>query len=367
MVVENFSRQPLINSCEMGSSVGVRVAWYPPPHMALWSNSGLSGASSRHEAAGVIPDRFCPSTRATYGTRFLGVAPDILPFVCLTKEFSSAFLVDLSPAAVFARARSLHSSRSDAAHAHVRWRIVEARTLVSTMPSEVVSKVVRTQMATAVNLVLVGPPGSGKGTQALQLAQAMSVPVISTGDILRKAAQDGSPTGRAVKAVMERGELIDDAMVTDIVAARLRQADTRPGCVLDGFPRTVDQAVALDRLTIGRGRVVVAELAVPEAALIRRLTMRRVCERCRINAEPEAPRCRCGGSLISRADDREDVVRERLRVYECATRPLVDFYSARRMLHVIDGTLAPYVVTARIRSAINASVGFELQQATVCE
>jgi adenylate kinase len=137
--------------------------------------------------------------------------------------------------------------------------------------------------------------------------------------------------------------------------------------VLDGFPRTVDQALALDRLTMGRGRVVVAELAVPEAALIRRLTMRRVCERCRVNAQPEASRCRCGGSLISRADDREDVVRERLRVYECATRPLVDFYSARRMLHVIDGTLAPHVVTARIRSAIDASLGFELQQTAVCE
>ena len=238
---------------------------------------------------------------------------------------------------------------------------------MSTMPSEVVSKVVRTQMSTAVNLVLVGPPGSGKGTQAVRLAQAMGVPAISTGDILRKAVQDGSPTGRAVKAVMERGELIGDAMVTDIVAERLGQADTRPGCVLDGFPRTVDQAVALDRLTMGRGRVVVAELAVPEAALIRRLTMRRVCERCRVNAQPEGPRCRCGGSLISRADDREDVVRERLRVYECATRPLVDFYSARRMLHVIDGTLAAHVVTARIRSAIDASLGFELQQTTVCE
>ena len=235
------------------------------------------------------------------------------------------------------------------------------------MPSDVVSKVVRTQTSTAVNLVLVGPPGSGKGTQAIRLAQAMSVPAISTGDILRKAVQDGSPTGRAVKAVMDRGELISDRLITDIVAARLRKADTRPGCVLDGFPRTVDQAVALDRLTLGRGRVVVAELVVPEAALIRRLIMRRVCERCHVNAQPEALRCRCGGSLISRADDREDVVRERLRVYECATRPLVDFYSARRVLHVIDGTLAPHVVTARIRTAIDASLGFVLQETTVCE
>jgi adenylate kinase len=230
-----------------------------------------------------------------------------------------------------------------------------------------VSKAVRTQMSTAVNLILVGPPGSGKGTQAVRLAQAMNVPAISTGDILRKAVHDGSPTGRAVKAVMERGELISNELMTDIVAARLGEADTRPGCVLDGFPRTVDQAVALDRLMMGRGRVVVAELAVPESALIRRLTMRRVCEQCGINAQPEAPRCCCGGSLVSRADDREDVVRERLRVYECATKPLVDFYRARRVLHAVDGTLAPHVVTARIKKAIDASFGRDLERTTVCE
>jgi adenylate kinase len=222
-------------------------------------------------------------------------------------------------------------------------------------------------MSTAVNLVLLGPPGSGKGTQAVRLAEAMSVPAISTGEILRKAVHDGSPIGRAVKALMERGELISDAMMTDIVAARLHAADAHLGCVLDGFPRTVDQAAALDRLMVSRGRVVVAELSVPEAALIRRLTMRRVCEVCGINAQPDAPLCRCGGSLVSRADDREDVARERLRVYERATRPLVDFYSARRVLHAIDGTLAPHVVTARIRSAIDASLGLELPQTTVCE
>jgi adenylate kinase len=218
-----------------------------------------------------------------------------------------------------------------------------------------------------VNLILIGPPGSGKGTQAVRLAQAMSVPAISTGDILRKAVQDGSPAGRAAKAAMDRGELISDEMMTDIVSARLDEADTRPGCVLDGFPRTVNQAVALDRLMDGRGHVVVAELVVPEAALIRRLTMRRVCRRCGINAQPESPACRCGGSLVSRADDREDVVRERLRVYECATRPLAEFYGARRMLHAIDGTLAPRLVTARIMNAIDASLGLELQPTTVCK
>jgi len=218
-----------------------------------------------------------------------------------------------------------------------------------------------------VNLILLGPPGSGKGTQAVRLSQAMNVPAISTGDILRKAVHDGNAIGRAAKAVMDRGELVSDEMITDVVAARLGEADTRPGCVLDGFPRTVRQAVALDRLTIGRGRVVVAELVVPEADLIRRLTMRRVCEQCGINAQPAAPQCHCGGSLVSRTDDREEVVRDRLRVYECATRPLVDFYNSRSLVHAIDGTLAPDVVTAHIRSAIETSLGLELQPTTVCK
>jgi adenylate kinase len=228
------------------------------------------------------------------------------------------------------------------------------------------------QMAQPVNLVMVGPPGAGKGTQAVRLARALDVPAISTGDMLRRAVQADTPVGRAVKATMERGELIGDQMMTDIVAARLREADTLRGCVLDGFPRTVDQAHALDRMMANRGVLVVAELAVPETALMRRLNQRRVCERCGANAQPAdandragdaagneangALRCRCGGAMESRSDDREDVVRERLRLYECATRPLVDFYRQRRMLRVVDGTLAPDLVTAHIASAIKAAV-----------
>ena len=238
---------------------------------------------------------------------------------------------------------------------------------MSTMPSEVVSKVVRTQMSTAVNLVLVGPPGSGKGTQAVRLAQAMGVPAISTGDILRKAVQDGSPTGRAVKAVMERGELIGDAMVTDIVAARLGQADTRPGCVLDGFPRTVDQAVALESADDGSwtrnggrtsgagGR---ADSTAHHAACVRAVPRQRTARGAAVPLRRK-PHLTSGRSRGRRA--------RTPACDQCATRPLVDFYSARRMLHVIDGTLAAHVVTARIRSAIDASLGFELQQTTVCE
>jgi adenylate kinase len=186
------------------------------------------------------------------------------------------------------------------------------------------------------------------------------VPTISTGDILRRAVQSGSPTGLAVKAVMDRGGLIDDAMMTDIVASRLGESDTEAGFVLDGFPRTVDQAVALDGLLQRRGNLIAVELAVPDSAIIRRLSQRRVCERCGRTAEPAVGNaaagppsaCACGGGLRQRSDDTEAVIRERLRTYEHSTRPLVDFYRMRRALRAIDGTQAPDLVTAQIAQVI---------------
>jgi adenylate kinase len=222
---------------------------------------------------------------------------------------------------------------------------------------------------TAANVVLIGPPGAGKGTQAARLARALGVPKISTGDMLRRAVQSGSAIGLAVKEVMERGALIEDAMMTEIVAARLREPDAQSGFVLDGFPRTVEQATALDGLLERSGDLIAVELAVPETAILRRLTQRRVCERCGRNADPAAGNgaphegagrsahpmvCACGGALQQRPDDTETVIRERLRTYECATKPLVDFYRQRRALRAIDGTLAPDLVTAQIARAIDA-------------
>jgi adenylate kinase len=187
--------------------------------------------------------------------------------------------------------------------------------------------------------------------------------------MLRRAVQSGSAIGLAVKAVMERGALIDDATMTEIVAARLSEPDTHSGFVLDGFPRTVEQAIALDGLLERRGDVIAVELAVPETAILRRLTQRRVCERCGRNADPAAGNgvphesagrsaqllvCACGGSLQQRSDDTETVIRERLRTYERATRPLADFYRQRRALRAIDGTQAPELVTAQIGRAIDA-------------
>jgi adenylate kinase len=218
------------------------------------------------------------------------------------------------------------------------------------------------------NVVMIGPPGAGKGTQAVRLAQALAVPTISTGDMLRRAVQSGSAIGLAVKAVMESGALIDDAMMTEIVDGRLSEPDAQSGFVLDGFPRTVEQAIALDRLLTGRGDLIAVELAVPENAIIRRLSQRRVCERCGRNAEPAGNgasdgaanrtahlmTCPCGGALRQRSDDTETVIRERLRTYDRATRPLVDFYRQRRALRAIDGTQAPDLVTAQIARAIDA-------------
>jgi adenylate kinase len=220
------------------------------------------------------------------------------------------------------------------------------------------------------NVVLIGPPGAGKGTQAARLALALGVPAISTGDMLRRAVQSGSTLGLAVKAVMDRGELIGDAMMTEIVAARLAEPDTRSGFVLDGFPRTVDQAMVLDRLLEQRGDLIAVELAVSEHAIIRRLSQRRVCERCGRNADPASSQaaaaevagarpasptiCGCGGALRRRSDDTEAVIRERLRTYERATKPLVDFYHRRRALRAIDGTQTPELVTAQISQVIDA-------------
>jgi adenylate kinase len=216
----------------------------------------------------------------------------------------------------------------------------------------------RRPTASPTNVVLIGPPGAGKGTQAGRLARWLSVPTISTGDMLRRAVQSGSAIGLAVKAVLERGELIDDAMMTEIVATRLADADTHAGFVLDGFPRTVDQAVALDSLLEQRGDVIAVELAVSEGAIIRRLSQRRVCERCGRNADPLAgtppTACPCGGAFLQRSDDTERVIRERLRTYDRATRPLIDFYRQRQVLRAIDGTQTPDLVTARISQIIDA-------------
>jgi adenylate kinase len=207
----------------------------------------------------------------------------------------------------------------------------------------------------ALNIIMLGPPGAGKGTQADRFAAARGIPKISTGDILREAVQAGTELGRRAQAIMASGDLVSDDVVIGIVRERLARADTARGFVLDGFPRTVAQAEALDALMTGRDALIVVDLAVADEALVRRLTARRVCGTCGANAaSPTDTSCgRCGGALVQRPDDREDVVRERLRVYTRSTKPLLEFYGKRPTFRSVNGALGPDEVAAALASAID--------------
>jgi adenylate kinase len=207
------------------------------------------------------------------------------------------------------------------------------------------------------NVVMLGPPASGKGTQAVRLALARGIPKISTGDILREAAQSGSELGLRAKALMDRGELLGDEEMVGIVTERLARPDAANGYILDGFPRTVPQARALDQMLQGEP-VVVIDLAVPDAELLKRMATRRVCSRCTGIAEPGSSRdtCeRCGGRLITRADDEDEIVRQhRLDVYGRESKPLLDYYRGRPTFRSINGAQAPERVAQDLAASLEA-------------
>jgi adenylate kinase len=212
----------------------------------------------------------------------------------------------------------------------------------------------------ALNVVMLGPPASGKGTQAVRLAKARGIPKISTGDILREAAQTGSELGLRAKALMDRGELLGDPEMIGIVKERLAKPDAANGFILDGFPRTVPQAEALDRL-LGTQPLVIVDLAVPDSELIRRMEGRRVCSKCAANAEPDAhstDECgRCEGKMMTRADDGdENVRRHRLEVYARESWPLLDYYRGRPTFRSVNGAQAPDRVAAELASKLDAMV-----------
>ena len=215
----------------------------------------------------------------------------------------------------------------------------------------------------ACHIVMLGPPGAGKGTQAKQLAAVRGIPHVSTGDMLREAVQSGTPLGRRVQAVLDSGRLVSDEIVADLVRERLARADAAAGVVLDGFPRTVAQAQTLDALVATGDALVVVDLAVSASDLIRRLSRRRVCQACGTivalndddDGRPQA--CvECGGVLAQRSDDREEVVRERLAVYERSTAPLVGYYRDRPTYRPVDGAQSPDAVAGAVAGAIEDAV-----------
>jgi adenylate kinase len=173
--------------------------------------------------------------------------------------------------------------------------------------------------------------------------------------MLRDAVQAATPLGREVKAIMESGGLIDDEVIIEIVRERLSQADTKPGFLLDGFPRTIPQARALDEILAARAPLIIVEIVLTESEVVRRLASRMVCAECGTNAQDsgEGAACiDCGGPLVPRADDREQVVLNRLQVYRNQTEPLVKYYGDRRTFCRIDGAQLPDDVTADIINAV---------------
>jgi adenylate kinase len=205
---------------------------------------------------------------------------------------------------------------------------------------------------------MLGAPGAGKGTQAERFARDRGVPRISTGDILRDAVQAGTELGRAARSVMDAGRLVGDDIMIGIVRDRLARPDADAGFVLDGFPRTVAQARALDEMLDGRAPLVVVDIEMPEEALVERLSIRRICSVCGWTAPPGVVSCgRCGGALVQRRDDNVDVVRERLRVYARDTQPLVEFYHRRPTFRSVDGDQLQDAVAADIAAAVASVVG----------
>jgi len=216
-------------------------------------------------------------------------------------------------------------------------------------------------------IVLLGAPGSGKGTQSQRLVERLGIPQVSSGDLLRAAVARGTELGRRAKEAMDGGRLVDDSLVLQMIRERLGEGDTRRGFILDGFPRTLAQAEALERLLrdLTQPLDAVVQLEVDAAELVRRISGRRCCADCgrvfnlftspRTAIESElCPKTGAPHRLTQRPDDNEATVAERLRVYEEKTRPLIDFYRARGLLRVIDAMGDVEEVSRRLSQALGA-------------
>ena len=203
-------------------------------------------------------------------------------------------------------------------------------------------------------LVFLGPPGAGKGTQASMVCQRFAIPHISTGDMLRAAIANGTETGMKAKVFMDRGQLVPDEVLIEMVRERLNEKDCEKGFLLDGFPRTVDQAEALEGIAAPD---VVVDVDVADEKLLDRLTGRRVCEKCgesfHVAKIGDAKVCsHCGGTLIQRDDDKPETIKNRLDVYEKNTSPLVEYYRGQNILKVVDGDRDADVVYNEVKDVL---------------
>jgi adenylate kinase len=207
------------------------------------------------------------------------------------------------------------------------------------------------------NIILFGPPGAGKGTQAEIIAERMNIPTLSTGAMLRDAMKAGSPMGLAAKSAIEAGSLVSDEVVIGIVKDRINESDCANGFILDGFPRTIQQAEALDAM--GTKIDLVLDIEVPDEAIVERMSGRRLCSACgatyhvKFNPSADGDNCdKCGAPLTLRKDDKPEVVQHRLGVYHAETEPLVVYYKGKDLLVTVDGQQTPAEVTAEIMKVL---------------
>jgi adenylate kinase len=214
-------------------------------------------------------------------------------------------------------------------------------------------------MPNRLNLIILGKQGAGKGTQCSRLAAHYSIPHVSTGDILRAAIQADSPLGRSVAAILDEGSLVSDDLVIRLVEERFKEPDATGGALLDGFPRTIAQAEALEDLLGDDGIKLCIDLQVSTELATQRLSTRRVCQECgttynETDIEAISGTCsKCGGDVIQRADDYPEAIRKRLETYVRDTEPLLNFYEARGLLVSVNGEQSPDDVSLAIQSVIS--------------